>query len=479
MGKTRKKYKKNVKDNKKSGVKGGKVIASGGYGCVFNPVLKCEDSPHRNNNKISKLMTEKHAVQEYEEMSNIKQRLDFIPNYKDYYLLYDVSLCRPSKLTNTDLMHFKDRCTALPKDDITKSNINSKLEQVMSINMPNGGLPVDDYIYKNGSFQKMHVLYNKLIQLLTHGIVPMNKANVYHSDIKDSNVLVDEKDSSIKTRLIDWGLTVHYKPNDEKFPKNWRNRPLQFNVPFSVILFSDLFYEKYSNFLKENKENKEKESTLLLKPFVIDFLKAWMNERGAGHYKFINEIMFKLYSNSFSNITDANMPTYIETQITMPLIVDYIVAVLSNYTRFKQNGDLNLREYLDEVYIKIVDIYGYINVYYPLIELLHNNYSLLTNEKMDLFNELCDLYKQYLYSPTIRPYNMSHLLDKLKKISNLIKNVIENKTSNSLYDLEDNVIKKKTTKTRTKKQLKSSNTSLFQRKKLVKRFKNPIFLSLK
>ena len=35
MGKTRKINKSN---------KGGRVIASGGYGCVFDPALKCEDS---------------------------------------------------------------------------------------------------------------------------------------------------------------------------------------------------------------------------------------------------------------------------------------------------------------------------------------------------------------------------------------------------------------------------------------------------
>ena len=38
---------------------GGKVIASGGYGCVFNPALRCKGK-NRVKNKISKLMTKKH-----------------------------------------------------------------------------------------------------------------------------------------------------------------------------------------------------------------------------------------------------------------------------------------------------------------------------------------------------------------------------------------------------------------------------------
>jgi len=41
--------------------KGGNVIASGGYGCVFSPALKCEGSTKRIKNNITKLMTERHA----------------------------------------------------------------------------------------------------------------------------------------------------------------------------------------------------------------------------------------------------------------------------------------------------------------------------------------------------------------------------------------------------------------------------------
>ena len=459
MGKTRKHYKNN---------KGGKVIASGGYGCVFNPALKCEGSTKREKDKISKLMTERHASEEYEEINRIKDKLDSVPNYTDYFLLYDATLCRPAKLTATDLAEFNDKCTALPKDNITKTNINTKLDQVMTLNMPNGGLPVDDYIYTNGSFQKIYAVHTKLVSLLKHGILPMNKRDIYHCDIKDSNVLVDDSGSELKTRLIDWGLTVEYNPSDDKFPKNWRNRPLQFNVPFSVIIFSDSFYEKYSKYLKDGGEVKK----VSLKPFVIDYLNFWMNERGAGHYKFINEIMFKLYSNDFSSVSEKSKPAFIETQITMPTIVDYIVDVLVHYTKFKENGDLNLREYLNEVFIKIVDIYGFINVYYPLLELLHNNYFSLNTEKLELYNHLSYIFKMYLYTPTHKPYNVNELFNDLKELGNLMHIIVTGKkaTTKSSSPLASGI---KTRKTR------ASKTSLFKRKPFIKRFKNPIFLTLK
>lgn len=463
MGKTKKNYKTN---------KGGKVIASGGYGCVFNPALKCEGAKKRENNKISKLMTEKHATQEYEEINIIKEKLDSIANYEDYFLLYDAMLCRPSKLTQTDLVDFNDKCSALPKDNITKTNINSNLDQVMTLNMPNGGLPVDDFIYENGSFQKIYDVHTKLVKLLKHGIIPMNKRNIYHCDIKDSNVLVDNSESDLKTRLIDWGLSHEYIPSEERIlPKNWRDRPLQFNVPFSVIIFSNSFIEKYDKYLKDVGISFKKAS---LKVFVIDYLNFWMTERGAGHYKFINEIMFKLYSNDFSSVSEKSISTFIETQVTMPTIVDYIVDILLHYTKLRANGEMKFisGDYLNEVFIKIVDIYGFINIYYPLLELLYNNYFSLDNEKLELYKQLSYIFKMYLYTPRHKPYDINELFNDLKELGNLmhIINTGNKKSSEISSPLASGI---KTRKSR------KSKSFIFKRKPLIKRFKNPIFLSLK
>ena len=70
--------------------KGGKVLASGGFGCVFSPALKCKNTKKREYGKISKLMTEKHAIQEYKEIKNIREKLKDIPDNQDYFLLNDI-----------------------------------------------------------------------------------------------------------------------------------------------------------------------------------------------------------------------------------------------------------------------------------------------------------------------------------------------------------------------------------------------------
>ena len=465
--------------------KGGKVLASGGYGCVFSPALKCEGESKIASNKISKLMSESHAKKEYEEIISIKTKLDTIKNYEDYFLIYDATLCKPSKLSTSDLEDYASKCTALPKNNITKTNINSNLDKLMSLNLPNGGLPVDDYILEDGSFEKIYNLNNCLIKLLKRGIVPMNEKNIYHCDIKDSNTLVDFNSSVLKTRLIDWGLTTEYIPfKDNPFPKSWRNRPLQFNVPFSVIIFSDSFVEKYTKFLKEGGVVDE----IQIKPFVIDYINFWLKERGAGHYKFINEIMYNLFSNSLTSVTPSSKPKIVETQITIDFIVNYIVDVLIHFTKFKENGNLNLRDYLDNVFIKIVDVWGFISIYIPLVELLSNNYESLTKNEIKIFNQLQFIFVEYLYNPRHEPIDMNMLYSDLKDLGNLLHIKIKGKkktTSSSLSSKSKSLKKShiaegvKTRKNKNRNIFKNESYTRvsFKRRPKQKRFKNPILLS--
>jgi hypothetical protein len=66
---------------------GGKVLASGGFGCIFSPALKCKGSTQRKRNTVSKLMISKNATREYDEISKLNNILNKIPNYKIYLLI--------------------------------------------------------------------------------------------------------------------------------------------------------------------------------------------------------------------------------------------------------------------------------------------------------------------------------------------------------------------------------------------------------
>jgi serine/threonine protein kinase len=462
--KKNKNYKNKSIRNRYSQALGGKVIGSGGFGCVFDPVLKCEGSSKRDPKKVSKIMTERHAIKEYEEINSIKEKLKDVHNHRNYYLLYDATLCKPSSLTKTDLSNFVGKCKALEKDGITKQNINKNLNKLMLLNMPNGGIPVDDYIFSQGSIGNLENFNNRMIELLLYGIIPMNKKFVFHSDIKDSNVLVKEE-GELFTRLIDWGLSTEYEPfKDNEFPKSWRNRPLQFNVPFSIIIFSDSFIEKYTKYIKDG----GKTDPDSLKPFVVDFIHSWIKERGAGHYKFINDIMFMLFSKDLTSISDGSKGQFVETNFTMDYITSYIVAILEKFTKFREDGSLNLREYLDNVFIKIVDIYGFICVYYPLLELLFENYDKLTDNQMEIFNLLQSIFITYLYSERTEPIDIDELVRYLEDLGKLIDNEF-NRTASGIK-------KKKLGKTIKRRSVSKLNFKR-QRKFRTRRLKKYLMLS--
>ena len=138
-----------------------------------------------------------------------------------------------------------------------------------------------------------------------------------------------------------------------------------------LIRITDLFVEKYTNYLKKHK----KLTYVNLKPCVLEYIYLWIKKRGSGHYKFINSIMYMLFSNEMQNIEEKTRIRMIETEFTLLMITNYIIEVLIHFTKFKENGELNLREYLDNVFIKIIDIWGFIMVFFPLLEILFNSYK--------------------------------------------------------------------------------------------------------
>ena len=65
---------------------GGKVIGSGCFGCVFKPALKCKDSNQRTDG-ISKMLLNKDAKDEWDEITKVKLIISKIPNNDKYFLI--------------------------------------------------------------------------------------------------------------------------------------------------------------------------------------------------------------------------------------------------------------------------------------------------------------------------------------------------------------------------------------------------------
>jgi serine/threonine protein kinase len=367
----------------------------------------------------------------------IRKKLNKIKNYKDYFIINDLTLCNSSKLTKSDLNNFK-KCTALPKSNITRKNINSSLHKIMALNIPDGGIAVDDYIAKiYHPFKDFKELNYRLVDLLLHGIIPMNEKHIYHNDIKPSNVLVKSIKHKILTRLIDWGVSTEYIPfQNNKIPSVLQNKPLQYNLPFSLILFAEDFNTKYTKFIEKKKEDHLDPKRLKL--FMKKYIHYWIKIRGKGHYPMIRHVISILHNTQNRkeerNISSSTLETYdssteittnsedvikdtIEDDNAIRIIINYIIPILIEFT---EGNSLNLDKYLNNVYIHLVDIYGFINIYCPLLEILYKNFTTLTENQLLIFELIKGLYIRYLYSPTNKPINIEDLIKDLKELDNLL-----------------------------------------------------------
>ena len=399
-------------------INGGRSIGSGGFGCVFRPSIRCENK-EGSDNYISKLMLKQDALDELEEIKTFSSILKKIKNYTNYFLIENITLCPVTKLSKEDLYDFNNKCSSLVKRGILASDINVKLDQLLMLNMPFGGNSLGQYIEEHPSSISLKTLHVSLIKLLKNGIIPMNKKDLYHCDIKASNVLVLQSSQNILyPRLIDWGLSVHFN-NKNQIPDNLFRRSFQFNVPFSVVIFSDTFVNMYQQFL-DNTPNK---TTYIYREFAINFILKWVGERGMGHLNAINKQITKLYDNSIKYQNKSNILKY---DFTYYHVIEYIASILEKFTI---KGKFYIDKYFKEVFIKNIDIWGFVCCYYPIYDLLYENYDSLNNNDLELMNNLKYLIIHFLFETSTTKISNIDLLHFLERITPLFSNslIIEEK----------------------------------------------------
>ena len=278
--------------------KGGKAINSGGYGCVFKPPLKCTGDSSRGDG-ISKLMTREHADSEFEIITRFLDKLKQIPNYEKYFVLDGISVCNPSKLTKSDLASYNSTCSSLVRKGFTMQTVNKKLDELGVLNLPDAGQDLDKYITSNNITPELIENINQnIVRLLNNAVKPMNKLNVLHMDMKGSNIMI--KPDSDTFKIIDWGLADIY--DGSYIPLAATNRPIQYNTPFSSILFNDAFSTIYEEFIANTPGclDDAPEKRDLLNTFIINYYFYWGSSRGMGHHDHIHTIFRYLIVNKLN-----------------------------------------------------------------------------------------------------------------------------------------------------------------------------------
>ena len=376
----------------------GKAIASGGYGCVFQPALLCRNNSDRTSG-ISKLLVNKNANDEFKETLTIKPIIDKIPNNSKYFLVNDITKCKPNRLTSDDLINF-DKCTNLKKRGITVNNINKNINKLTIINIPYGGIDLDKYIKRNNpDLNQVAVINAKLIRLLKNAIFPMNRLRLIHNDIKGANILYNETDGEM--RIIDWGFGEII---GLKIPEQQWSRPLQYNVPFSSTLFIKSFNQYYKAALEKLSKSKMPFDINNIKEIAIHYFRNAVS--GHGHYNYLFMTVFpKLYKILHNRDIDPDQdpdsdPDNDEIMnFGTTIIVDYLAEALYRFTDFNSK-QFDFTRYYFEVYSKNVDVWGLLSTYISILFYMYQTDFHDTAVKTQIIKYIIDIIYKYLYSPT-------------------------------------------------------------------------------
>lgn len=434
---------------------GGQVIGAGGFGCVFKPALKCQGSNNRTTG-ISKMLSNKDAEQEWQEISNVKDIIVKIPNNDKYFLLGDMNICKPNLLSEDDKKNM-NICNSLSRIGLNAKNINSNLGKVKIINMPDGGKDIDEIFSKNTV--KFETLNASLIDLLKNGIIPMNNLGLFHNDLKGQNILYKDEHS----RIIDWGLASIQKGN--KIPSVINDRVVQFNLPYSNILFNSYFKKWYPIHLQIN--NIYKNSPFIMEQLelvAINWFELWKQIGGEGHITYVNNyIIVPIFANY--GITSKN------ENLILLFFSKYIAKILYEFTDFDASIPIfKDEEYYNNVYKHNCDVWGFIMSYSPLIR---NNY--FRNEEKNALSlkyyikNTCDLLLKYCFNSyySSRKININELVNDLENIKTLGYNILDNNevvqiltnSSNGKSGNEKPKIEKSVKKTKQKNKLSQKNSS--------------------
>lgn len=419
---------------------GGEVIGSGGFSCIFRPALTCKNNKENNYKKsdfISKLLFNKHASEEINEIIKIKPIIKKIPNNKKYFLITTIKYCTPDTIPNKDIKNIEACKKFFDKNKFNYNELNDNLDNFTIINTPYGGDDLEKYIMDNNIFDISSFLkLNKLlIELLNKAIIPCNNLNLYHLDIKDSNILY--KKNEIK--IIDWGLSFilnnnNYQYNNNNINNNLYSRPLQFNLPYSILLLHDLNlsnlfieYSNYYNIIENKKLTLDTYKTIFTNIFN-DILK----EKYGHNLVLVNTIIPLFYNNGSD---EDNFKQFIN-------IMSTIYANIFNKFYNQEEKIFPINDYIKKIFLPNCDIFGLLSIYITIYEKMikENKYNRITFKIKELIKKYLFDIKYYL-----EPFNNNDVLDDLNELNNIESNIFNlnvNKKSKKKLLKQNNKTKK-------------------------------------
>ena len=178
------------------------IVGQGSYGCVVKPSLKCENAYNpfatkpNYDNKVSKIMSDRHAIEEQQEMKIFKS----IKGIEKYTVAYP-KLCKPKK--NEQFKKLVEKCNSSP---VRKKQAEQNLEGLSLLLLEDGGVDLHQFVrrvFPALSISDKEAFLVSIVDLI-EGIEFFVKHNILHHDIKLANIVYNIQTG--KAKYIDFGL---------------------------------------------------------------------------------------------------------------------------------------------------------------------------------------------------------------------------------------------------------------------------------
>jgi serine/threonine protein kinase len=259
-----------MKVKKNRNIRGGKMIARGAYGCVYDPPLKCKGREDRGDG-VTKLISRMDALDELTE----QKKVDIIDPQFEYHLMTP-EMCQLGdfdKDNDNNLLDCKSLVDKYSKEDL------------VLLKMENGGRSLKQFLPKLKKM-KIEEQINFICGMknLFKGLVDFVKNNFLHLDIKLDNIVYKEETN--RFNFIDFGLST----NIGTFWKNSRFLidAEYYAYPGDIFLLSSKNIDIIKNNVKENLDYTELN---IPKPVVHSMVTINFNIRNTGD----------IYNNLFNN----------------------------------------------------------------------------------------------------------------------------------------------------------------------------------
>lgn len=376
-------------------VKGGKAIASGGFGCVLRPAVRCDGEQARREGYISKLLPVKAAKEEMKEISDALTVVKKIPNYSKYFAVTNYTMCVPDKLTKEDKKQFNYEC-AEPLGITTKDFNRWRRAKVRAIISPDLGTDINKSLKSLLSYgpSNLKLFLGKFniqaADFLENGLIQLQKHHYYHSDVKPHNMMTDLNVNEIGEsfnyiKLIDFGLALPVGATAEDV-----NSSFLFNFPFTSLFFdtanAQSLNRKIQRSLVNGRLTQKVRKSLMAE--LVGYARYMIYTSRQGHVPYILDIGPTAY-----NMTQSQFSEFI-VRLWSAYVLQAVVSTSNKMKQSSNNVYFSRQPYWEAVYKYNLDIWGFLTSFLILASYA-NRYGHSTIGSLYLER----IVKKYLYNP--------------------------------------------------------------------------------